>query len=149
MVKRILVVDDDSQSRRARVKFLQLHGYRVGGADGYQSAIEAAQNEPFDLLLSGIELWDGDGCDLLQDLKRSQSLEGIAVSGFGTADDVQRSLDAGFKLHLVNPLVFTDILESIDHVLRAARNNDRAVSDCLPMLPREIACGRPDVAYAT
>ena len=123
MAKRILVVDDDLPALRSLVKHLQVQGYFVRGADGYQSAIEFMDREQFDLLLSRIDLWDGNGCDLLRDVKRSQNLEGIALSGFGTADDVQRSLDAGFKLHLVNPDGVTDVQESIEHVLGTGRHS--------------------------
>ena len=36
--------------------------------------------------------------------RQSQSLRGIAVSGFGMEEDVQRSMEAGFEHHLIKPI---------------------------------------------
>jgi CheY-like chemotaxis protein len=113
MAKRILVVDDDQQTLSAFVKLLRISGYYVRGADGYQYAIEAVEREDFDLLLSDIGLWDGDGCDLLQELKRKHRIEGIAVTGYNQPEDVQRCLDAGFITHVSKPVLFPALLKSI------------------------------------
>ena len=36
--------------------------------------------------------------------RQSQSLRGIAISGFGMQEDVQRSMEAGFQHHLIKPI---------------------------------------------
>jgi len=117
MMARILVVEDNSESLSALVKLLEINEFYVKGVDGYQSALEAAQQEHFDLLLIDIGLWDGDGCDLFGDLKRKHHLDGIAVTGYGQPDDVQRCLDAGFKSHILKPISLPKLLESIADVL--------------------------------
>jgi CheY-like chemotaxis protein len=56
----------------------------------------------FDVLISDIELPDGSGLDLMRELRGR--VPGIAISGFGTSEDVQQSLEAGFALHLTKPI---------------------------------------------
>jgi CheY-like chemotaxis protein len=66
--------------------------------------ITAAEGAEFDLLLSDLGLPDGSGIDLMQHLKARAALRGIALSGFGTEADIQRSREAGFEEHLTKPV---------------------------------------------
>jgi CheY-like chemotaxis protein len=118
MAPKILVVEDDRESLSAYVRLLQIQGhYVVRGVDGYQSAAEAMEHEEFDLLVSDIGLWDGDGCDLFQDLRRKHHIKGIAVSGYDQPEDVQRCLDAGFACHIVKPVSLSSLLDTITQTL--------------------------------
>jgi CheY-like chemotaxis protein len=59
--------------------------------------------EDCDVLVSDISLPDGTGLDLLRDIRQTRDVKAIAVSGYGTEEDVQRSAEAGFSEHLVKP----------------------------------------------
>lgn len=109
----ILLVDDHEDTNRAMCRLLERLGYKVRTAQSVQSALEAAEQAPFDLLISDIGLPDGSGVDLMRQLlERHQStgatqpLRGIALSGFGMEEDIQRSRDAGFHDHLIKPVNF-------------------------------------------
>lgn len=121
MAGRILVVDDNQQTLSAFVKLLQISGYYVRGTDGYQGAIDMVQREGFDLLLSDIELWDGDGCDLLQELQQKQTIKGIAVTAHDDLDELQRCIDAGFESHHLKPVRFPTLLKSIADALETGQ----------------------------
>jgi two-component system CheB/CheR fusion protein len=136
---RILVVEDNPESLSAYVKLLQLDGFYVKGADGYQSATETAEREPFDLLLSGIQLWDGDGCDLLHESQRKYEIKAIAVTGFGQPEDLQRCLDAGFTYHILKPVVIPTLLKTIAAVLEKIPLS-ASLPDAQPMAGNE---GKP------
>src|SRR3712207_7963520 len=47
---------------------------------------------------------DGSGVDLMRDLRATHNLRGIALSGYGMEEDLQRSRDAGFADHLTKPI---------------------------------------------
>jgi CheY-like chemotaxis protein len=120
MSVKILVVDDHAETLSALGRLLRLVGYDVRSADGYQTALALARLEAFDLILSDIHLWDGDGCNLLVELRRLPGLDGIpaiAISGYGTADDIQCSLDAGFLTHLVKPVHYEQLRQTIEQAL--------------------------------
>lgn len=129
MIK-ILIVDDHVETLRAMSKLLSLHGYQVIAADGYQAAIEAAMSERFDLLLTDVGLWDGDGHNLfghIRALPNFSELIAIAVTGRGMPEDVQDSRDAGFKAHLLKPVHYQQLTKVIEKALSA----------------RPVLCSRP------
>jgi YesN/AraC family two-component response regulator len=68
------------------------------------SALETLSRESIDVLLSDIGLPDGTGYDLMERAKAFQCFIGIALSGFGTAEDVARATEAGFAHHLIKPV---------------------------------------------
>ena len=67
-------------------------------------AVQLAAAEPFDVLVSDIGLPDASGYDLMVELKRRYGIQGIALSGYGAEQDIQRSLEAGFADHMVKPV---------------------------------------------
>jgi PAS domain S-box-containing protein len=103
---RILVVEDNRDTLRFLASSLRQRGHDVVAADRIataRAAVEAARY-PFDLLLSDIELPDGDGLCLMRELSASTEWLGIALSGFGSEDDLRQSREAGFLDHLTKPI---------------------------------------------
>lgn len=49
---------------------------------------------------------EGSGLDLMEHLKKTcrHSFKAIALSGYGMEDDIKKSTDAGFQLHLTKPI---------------------------------------------
>ena len=83
------------------------------------AAARAAVNEakvPFDLLLSDIELPDGDGLFLMRELSAARRIPGIAVSGFGAEEDRRLSREAGFLEHLTKPVDMSRLEAAIHRV---------------------------------
>ena len=73
----------------------------------WSSAIKALSSSKFDVLISDIGLPDGDGWQLIRQLESKPF--GIAMSGFGTHSDRQKSLAAGYKHHLTKPFLPEDL----------------------------------------
>jgi DNA-binding response OmpR family regulator len=84
-------------------------------------ALTAAQR--FDLVVSDIGLPDGSGIDFIRAFRKESSVPAIALTGFGTDDDVRRSLEAGFTAHLTKPVNFEQLEQLIEDaaVLRTQR----------------------------
>ena len=105
---RILLVEDHADTAEAMADLLRLSGHEVtiaGSVGEALAAAEAAGNcSRFDLVLSDLGLPDGSGQDLMRELSRRHGLKGIALSGYGMEDDVQRSREAGFAHHLTKPV---------------------------------------------
>jgi CheY-like chemotaxis protein len=110
---RVLLVDDHEPTLQALENLLKRRGFHVTTAGCMSDALEAAGRYDFDVLLCDIGLPDGDGCALMSRLADRHKLTGIAVSGYGTEADVDRSRRAGFLAHLVKPVQ----MESLDKVL--------------------------------
>ncbi len=102
----VLIVDDHADTRRILSRLLTKCGHDVATVDSARGALKFLDNERFDALISDIGLPDISGYELVREAKRRQPLSGIALSGFGTEEDVRRSMEAGFDYHLTKPVNF-------------------------------------------
>ena len=98
--RRILLVEDHEDTAHVMSMVLRHQGHTVRRAATVAAALQAAQAEAFDLLISDIGLPDGTGLDLMRQVRARTPLRGIVLSGFGTEDDVRRSREAGFDANL-------------------------------------------------
>jgi signal transduction histidine kinase/CheY-like chemotaxis protein len=110
---RVLVVDDHFDTCTGMKMMLERRGYRVTLAHTADQAVEKAHQEEFDLVISDIGLPDRSGYELMQELRATKGLRGIALSGFGMENDVSRARAAGFSEHLTKPINFDRLEESI------------------------------------
>jgi len=101
---RVLLVEDHEDTNRSLTQLLRRRGYHVQPAHSVQTALEAAAQERFDVLISDIGLPDGSGIDLMAKLKDDHPIFGIALTGFGMEDDLRKSHEVGFNHHLVKPV---------------------------------------------
>jgi HAMP domain-containing protein/signal transduction histidine kinase/CheY-like chemotaxis protein len=122
---RILLVEDHEDTNRSLTNLLRRRGYYVQSARNLQSALDLSAKEKFDVLISDLGLPDGNGIDLMQTLNSKRPLLGIALTGFGMADDIRKSHDAGFKHHLVKPID----LNKLDLLIQGAVRQERS-ADC-------------------
>jgi DNA-binding NtrC family response regulator len=100
-------------------------------ADTVNAAIAAAQSKdsPFELLISDIELPDGDGLQLMRELNVYERLPGIAMSGFGAEEDLRQSREAGFFDHLTKPVDLTRLDNAIKSATASASDRQRDPDD--------------------
>src|SRR5204863_3539455 len=108
---RILLVDDHEDTCTALEKLLVRRGHLVAATRNMRSAMEAAVRNQFDLLISDIALPDGNGMELMMQMRAISKIPGIAISGYGNNGDIEKSLQAGFVEHLIKP-VKLDVLEA-------------------------------------
>ncbi|MBW4439794.1 MAG: response regulator [Plectolyngbya sp. WJT66-NPBG17] len=116
---RILVVDDDRDSREMMIVALESEGAEVVAAESVESAFTALSNWQPDLLISDIRMPDADGYSFLQ-LLRSQSLmmPAIAVTAFAHEEDRQEALAAGYQCHLSKPIDLELLYRTIADLIR-------------------------------
>ena len=87
-----------------------------------------AASKRFDLLISDVGLPDGSGLELMKALRETQGLSGIALSGFGTDDDVAASRAAGFVAHLTKPVDWDRLRSEIERLTSAKDSTSRSAA---------------------
>ena len=117
---RILLLDDQADTLFCYVLLLQAAGHYVVGAQSAAEARRICADETFDLLVSDIRLTDADGADVFRELRSRCGMRGIALSGLSATSDVQRSLDAGFAIHLSKPIDIEQLEEAIATTMAVA-----------------------------
>ncbi len=118
----ILLVDDNADTLNYLSRLLGLRGYRVLPASSCASAVQVAAETTFDLLISDIDLADGSGIELIWTLRSQRHVPAIALSGFGSSDDIELSRSAGFGLHLTKPVDFRLLIEAIQQLLETSNS---------------------------
>src|SRR5256885_14080938 len=96
---------------------LKRRGNGVTVAHTADQAVEKAERDEFDLVISDIGLPDRSGFELMQELSTTKGLRGIALSGFGMENDVNRARAAGFSEHLTKPINFDRLEQPIQNLL--------------------------------
>jgi len=104
----ILVVENHEDTLQAMKMFLELEGHSVQTAGTMKSALEAAESA-FDLIITDIGLPDGDGWELMRQLRERGPVRAVAMSGYGWKEDLEKSRLAGFFAHLLKPLKITEL----------------------------------------
>lgn len=113
----ILLVEDHGITAKMMQMVLTAAGYTVESAGDVATALALADGYNFDLLISDLGLPDGSGHDLMRKLRaRGRVFPGIALSGYGREEDIQRSLEAGFATHLTKPASREAVLNAISSI---------------------------------
>lgn len=110
---RLLVVEDHAPTLEILTSLLQVARHQVKTATNLAAARQIAESHVFDLVLSDLGLPDGSGLDLMIELRDLYGLEGIAVTGYGMEEDLEKTRAAGFREHLVKPVTLDQITSAI------------------------------------
>jgi CheY-like chemotaxis protein len=115
---RILYVEDHHDTAVALGKLLSQLGHEVRVATTAGEAMRLCEHERFDLLICDLKLPDGDCLGLLTHARKfNQSVKGIILSGCGMPEDVAKSKTAGFEAHLIKPIAFGALIDTLHSVM--------------------------------
>jgi PAS domain S-box-containing protein len=124
----ILLVEDHEDTARVLGRILKNAGFDVSHAATLVEAQTLAAGRRFDLLISDVGLPDGSGLELMKALRDGQGLSGIALSGFGTEEDVAASQEAGFAAHLTKPVDWERLRSEIERLMPAKDSATRSAA---------------------
>jgi len=115
--RRVLLVDDHYDTCIGMKRMLERRGYEITVAHSAEQAVEKVRIEDFDLLISDIGLPDRSGYELMREVRVNKDLPGIALSGFGSEQDVNQAREAGFAEHLTKPINFERLEKTMQSLL--------------------------------
>ena len=104
---RVLVVDDNVDAAETMAMLLDLSGYDARSVFGGQEALDAALSFRPDVVFLDIGLPGMNGYEVARQLladPATASAKLIALTGWGTEDDIRKSKMAGFHAHLTKPV---------------------------------------------
>jgi len=132
----VLVVDDNIDAAESLAALLEMTGHHVRTAVDGLSALKECQSEAPDVVLLDIGLPGMDGYETARRLKAMPSLSDailIATTGYGQADDVARSKEAGFDYHFVKPVEPDTLIALLDGLRNAGSSlHDSSLPDMTP-----------------
>lgn len=123
---RLLIVDDDEDSRALLRMMFQMEGAQTVEAGSVHEAISALDQHQPDVLISELYLPDGTSHLLLDKVKSLQVERGIeilalAVTAYAMAEDRVQALSAGFQQYLTKPFELDDLATAIANLLQRTK----------------------------
>jgi DNA-binding response OmpR family regulator len=119
---KILIVEDDRSLSAAIHDYLRMEGHVCETALNYRQAIMKTADNLYDCVILDIGLPDGNGLDVIRELKTNKPTEGILIlSARSTLDDKLTGLNTGADDYLTKPFHFAEMSARINSIYR--RNN--------------------------
>lgn len=119
MPKNILVVDDDQIILDSLCEFLRLEGYAVTGARNIKQAIAELRKQAFTLVVTDVNMPDGDGFELLEIVKKNypQTVV-IVITGYGTIESAVQAIKQGAYDYLTKPVIDDELRLAVERAIR-------------------------------
>lgn len=123
---RVLVVADDDRLARAASRALRARGFATEHARGVAEARLALAQVPFAVVLVDLDVGDGDGLDVVRELRDRPGTAVLAVAARGAEHERVRGLRAGADDYLVKPVGLAELVARVETVLRRVRHAQAA-----------------------
>lgn len=121
---KILLIEDEPELRRSIKQFLHHEGYTVESADDFIKAAAKTAEYDYDCILVDITLPNGNGLNIIRELKQNKSKAGIIIiSAKNSLDDKIEGLDLGADDYLPKPFHLSELNARIKALIRR-RNFD-------------------------
>jgi CheY-like chemotaxis protein len=123
---KVLVVDDEADTRTLVKRVMESNKATVFTADSAAAGLEALRRERPQVLLCDIGMPGEDGYQLLEKIRALPESEGgstpaVALTAFARSEDRRRALMAGFQLHVPKPVEPAELLAVVANLSGASR----------------------------
>jgi YesN/AraC family two-component response regulator len=125
MFKKILVIEDETQTRNIFLRCLKFEGFHAIGAENGVNGIKLAQAHPLDLIVCDIMMPDMDGYHVLAEVRQqptTATIPFIFLTAKVTMPDLRRGMDLGADDYLTKPCTVEQFLGAI--ATRLKRRDD-------------------------
>jgi len=118
---KILIVDDNQDSRELVVKILKSRGYQTAEAVDGEEALKKAEEERPDLILMDISIPKIDGYEVTKRLKSREEFRDVpivALTAHAMKGDREKALEAGCEGYISKPINIRELPNQIKDFLR-------------------------------
>ncbi|BAZ54014.1 response regulator receiver protein [Nostoc sp. NIES-4103] len=124
---KILVVDDDDDSRFYITTVLEADGATVLAVASAVAALEALNHWQPDVFIFDIAMPGEDGYTLIRKVRamtayRERKVPAVALTAYADSEDRIRALEAGFQTHVPKPVDPSELVEIVADVVASCRN---------------------------
>jgi len=120
--ERILIVDDDTSTRKSLSLIFERKGYEAEAVETGQEALEKTQERFFNLALLDIRLPDGEGIDLIAPLKELHpDMAVIMTTAYASLETAVRAINEGASAYINKPLNMDKVLATVGEALEKQR----------------------------
>lgn len=119
----VIMIDDNKDLNDITCQLLRIIGYETAAALSGEEGIAKAKEKKPKAILCDIGMKGMNGYDVAKYIRQDNELKDIyliAISGYSSKEDMERSLDAGFNMHLSKPINFEVLKKTLDRVMKVA-----------------------------
>jgi len=114
---RVIVVDDERDTRELVAAVLTTYGAEVVSVDSVTEALDQMERQRFDLLISDIGMAGMNGYDLISKIRQLGEEHGgttpaVALTAYAGIEDRKRALAAGYEMHIPKPFVAAELISA-------------------------------------
>ncbi len=121
--RRLLVIDDEADTRNYLSRVLADHGAKISAAESSAAGLRCALAEKPDAILCDISMAGEDGYSFIRKLRATDGPENktpaAALTALARAEDRQCALEAGFNEHLAKPVEPGDLVALVIRLAKA------------------------------
>jgi signal transduction histidine kinase/ActR/RegA family two-component response regulator len=122
---RVLVIDDDPDSRETVSMILEAAGAAITRADSANSGLKRMREGGVDVIVSDIGMPERDGFAFIHDVRRHpdpklRQTPAVALTAFARDEDRRRILSAGYQKHVPKPVTASQLVQSVASVARTS-----------------------------
>jgi DNA-binding response OmpR family regulator len=116
---KLLIVEDEKALCDSIVSYLKQESFICDTAEGYASAIEKTDLYDYDCILLDINLQDGNGLELLKELKANHKSDGVLIiSARNSLEDKVAGLQLGADDYLAKPFHLSELGARVTAIIR-------------------------------
>jgi len=116
----LLLVEDEPKVQASNKRVLERRGYRLKQAYTLAQAREIIADELPAAIVLDLQLPDGNGLDLLKEIRQTSNIPVLMLTAMGTSEDIIKGFEAGGDDYLTKPHELPVFLKRIDALLRRA-----------------------------
>lgn len=125
---KILVVEDEPEMLESIERVLKQENALVETATNLNDALDKALIYEYDCILLDINLPDGSGLELLQELKKQNKSDGVLIlSARNSLDDKLEGLNLGADDYLTKPFHFSELIARVRSIVRRKKFDGNAL----------------------
>ncbi len=114
----ILIVDDEKEMTKILFEDLSRNGFLIYLVENEEKALQLLERKSFDLVLLSRELPDGNGLDLLRQIKLRYFHTPVIMTGYGSIQDAVEAIKGGAVDYLSKPISLEVLQERIRMILK-------------------------------
>lgn len=144
-MKKILVIEDEAETRENLALMLEMEGYKSFGAPDGRAGIEIARRELPDVILCDVSMPELDGYQVLERLRaeeRTVSIPFIFLTAKGDRKDFRTGMNLGADDYLTKPASAEDVLDAISARLDRHSEKEQAAMAKVELRPN-FASAKP------
>ena len=140
-MERILIAEDDRNTREGLVELLSDEGYEVTGVTDGEQAYETTRQRHFDVLLTDMKMPRVNGLNLIKRVTgTSPETSIIMMTAFATVETAVKAMRDGAFSYLTKPLNVEELLATIQGALQEKKHKQRVSAS-----PRPSSIPDPDI----